>query len=97
MENSTVMKDPVCGMAVTNRSFHHLEYAGQQHYFCGLKCKARFAADLLRYAGAAAVTATPTPAPDAAASSLRHALHHPRIWLPGLVVVTLLALAVWLR
>jgi Cu+-exporting ATPase len=46
MENCSVLKDPVCGMTVTNKSFHHLEQDGQSHYFCGTKCKARFAANL---------------------------------------------------
>jgi YHS domain-containing protein len=38
------LKDPICGMAVTEKSFYHLEYEGVQHYFCGNKCKNRFAA-----------------------------------------------------
>ena len=50
MENFSVLKDPVCGMTVTHKSFHHLEQGGQSHYFCGAKCKARFAANLARYA-----------------------------------------------
>jgi YHS domain-containing protein len=95
MENSTVIKDPVCGMTVTNRSFHHLEHAGQQHYFCGVKCKARFAADLLRYAGAAAPVATP----QAEGVPLRQALRDRRAWLlvAAVLVLLALALAVWLR
>jgi YHS domain-containing protein len=44
MENSTAIKDPVCGMAVTEKSFHHLEKDGLTYYFCGEKCKARFTA-----------------------------------------------------
>ncbi len=44
MENSTVLKDPVCGMAVTEKSFHHLQQDGRTYYFCGGKCKARFTA-----------------------------------------------------
>jgi YHS domain-containing protein len=38
------LKDPICGMAVTEKSFYHLEHEGVQHYFCGNKCKNRFAA-----------------------------------------------------
>ncbi len=94
MENSTAIKDPVCGMTVTRRSFHHLEHAGQQHYFCGVKCKARFAADLLRYASAAAAAA----APPVAGLALRQTLHHHgRGLLIGMGALVLLALAVWLR
>lgn len=42
METSIVLRDPVCGMAVTTNSFHHLQQDGRVHYFCGAKCKARF-------------------------------------------------------
>jgi YHS domain-containing protein len=44
MENSTAIKDPVCGMAVTEKSFHYMVQDGQHYYFCGAKCKARFTA-----------------------------------------------------
>jgi Cu+-exporting ATPase len=43
-----ILKDPVCGMTVTEKSFYHLERQGQTHYFCGPNCKARFAAHGLR-------------------------------------------------
>jgi Cu+-exporting ATPase len=48
-----ILKDPVCGMTVTEKSFYHLERQGQTHYFCGPSCKARFAAHGLRTAEAA--------------------------------------------
>ncbi len=44
MENSTILKDPVCGMTVTAKSFHQLQQNGQTYYFCGALCKARFTA-----------------------------------------------------
>jgi YHS domain-containing protein len=44
MENSNAIKDPVCGMTVTTKSFHHLEKDGSSYYFCGATCKARFSA-----------------------------------------------------
>jgi YHS domain-containing protein len=68
MENSMALKDPVCGMAVTNKSFHQSDHMGQRFYFCGAKCKARFAANALRYSdeptGSAGtpVLAAPLPA-----------------------------------
>ncbi len=37
------MKDPVCGMAVTAQSAHRLEYREETYFFCGPRCKARFA------------------------------------------------------
>ncbi len=37
------LKDPVCGMAVTRQSEHHLEHDGRPYYFCSAKCKSKFA------------------------------------------------------
>ncbi len=37
------LKDPVCGMAVTEQSPHRLEHAGHPYYFCSAKCRAKFA------------------------------------------------------
>ena len=37
------MKDPVCGMTVTAKSAHRLDYRGESYFFCGPRCKARFA------------------------------------------------------
>ncbi len=39
------LKDPVCGMNVTEKSPHHLENEGRTVYFCSAGCKAKFAAD----------------------------------------------------
>jgi YHS domain-containing protein len=44
MEKSNAIKDPVCGMTVTTKSFHQLEQDGRCYYFCGATCKARFTA-----------------------------------------------------
>ena len=38
------LKDPVCGMTVTDQSPHVLEQAGAPVYFCSARCKAKFAA-----------------------------------------------------
>ena len=45
----TELKDPVCGMTVTEQSKHMLEHAGQRFYFCGAGCKTKFAADPAKY------------------------------------------------
>lgn len=37
------LKDPVCGMAVTEKSFHYLAQEGRPVYFCSGSCKARYA------------------------------------------------------
>ena len=38
------LKDPICGMAVTENSFYSVEKDGRMNYFCGAKCKGRFLA-----------------------------------------------------
>jgi YHS domain-containing protein len=48
----SILKDPVCGMTVTDKSFYHLVHQGQTHYFCDARCKLRFASYGLRHAGA---------------------------------------------
>lgn len=55
------LKDPVCGMAVTAQSEHHLSHQGQNYYFCSAKCQGKFAADPERYASP--VAAAPVSAP----------------------------------
>ncbi len=44
------LKDPVCGMAVTERSAHHVEHEGRPDYFCSAKCRTQFVAEPTRYA-----------------------------------------------
>lgn len=41
-ESETELKDPVCGMAVTTDSEHHLEYQSHMYYFCSAKCVEKF-------------------------------------------------------
>ena len=47
------LKDPVCGMTVTEQSSHVLQHAGKPVYFCSAGCKAKFAANPASYLGAA--------------------------------------------
>ena len=44
-----LLKDPVCGMAVTPASPHSFEHDGRPFYFCSAGCRTRFAADPARY------------------------------------------------
>jgi len=48
-QTGTSLKDPVCGMAVTEKSHQFSEINGQKYYFCGARCKAKFDADPARY------------------------------------------------
>jgi Cu+-exporting ATPase len=43
------LKDPVCGMAVTEQSPHKLAYEGRSYYFCSDSCKGKFVAAPLQY------------------------------------------------
>ncbi|WP_157119319.1 HAD-IC family P-type ATPase, partial [Azohydromonas lata] len=59
----TGLKDPVCGMSVTEQSPHRLEHEGRPYWFCSVRCKDKFAAEPAKYVGA---VAAPTTAQDAA-------------------------------
>jgi Cu+-exporting ATPase len=62
------LKDPVCGMTVTEQSPHHLVHEGRPYYFCGAKCQTRFAAEPARFMQPEpVVAATSQPAPASAA------------------------------
>jgi len=77
---ATGLKDPVCGMAVTEQSPHHLEHAGQPYYFCSAKCQARFAAEPARFVHAEVGRhAAPTPAPQGKPGTLYTCPMHPEI------------------
>ena len=46
---AAALTDPVCGMKVTPQSKHHVSHAGNEYFFCGAGCAAKFAADPQRY------------------------------------------------
>ena len=48
-EASSQLKDPVCGMTVTEQSQHVLEHEGKPVYFCSAGCKTKFIADPAKY------------------------------------------------
>ncbi|MEO6078889.1 MAG: heavy metal translocating P-type ATPase, partial [Steroidobacteraceae bacterium] len=57
------LKDPVCGMTVTEQSPHKAEHEGNRFYFCSARCLARFTAEPGKYAQA------PPPAQTVAKAS----------------------------
>jgi Cu+-exporting ATPase len=63
---AAVLKDPVCGMTVTEQSPHRAQHEGRPYYFCSAKCLGKFTAEPARYAQPA--TSTPPTAPPAAAA-----------------------------
>ncbi|HUG22925.1 HAD-IC family P-type ATPase, partial [Piscinibacter sp.] len=74
------LKDPVCGMAVTDSSPHHLEHGGRTYYFCNPKCQVKFAAEPAKFiaSGSAAAVAAPA-APEAVAGTIYTCPMHPEI------------------
>lgn len=55
MTNTTVMKDPVCGMDVEPATAAgQTEHKGQTYYFCGARCKEKFDLNPERYSGKSA-------------------------------------------
>jgi YHS domain-containing protein len=89
MESNCVLKDPVCGMTVTAKSFHHLERQGQSYFFCGAKCKSRFASQADRYSG-------PTPTQETPQEGLPSRWTPARLLLSGLLLMALVSLGLWL-
>jgi Cu+-exporting ATPase len=56
------LKDPVCGMPVTDQSLHRMEHLGQTYFFCGPQCKGKFESNPMQYVGEMAVTSSVVPA-----------------------------------
>ena len=74
------LKDPVCGMTVTPETPHTLEHEGQPYYFCGARCKAKFAADPQTYLRKQTAPAdAAVPAPVAAAGAIYTCPMHPEV------------------
>jgi len=63
------LKDPVCGMAVTEDASHHLEHAGRLFYFCGEGCQSKFAADPSRFLSKMDRPVAPAPPLGSSATS----------------------------
>lgn len=58
------LKDPVCGMNVTEQSTHTVDHKGHPYYFCSAKCQSKFSANPNQYAAPASVAqAKPSDSP----------------------------------
>ena len=79
--NPASLKDPVCGMTVTEQSEHHIEYEGRPYYFCSSKCQGKFSANPPQYLA----TAAPVDTAPAVAGTIYTCPMHPEIRqvLPG--------------
>ena len=89
MESNCVLKDPVCGMTVTDKSFHHLERQGQSYFFCGTKCKSRFASQGDRFV-------SQTPALVTQQESASEGWTPARLLTAGLLLMALVSIGLWL-
>ena len=67
LTEAATLKDPVCGMAVTELSPNKTEHKGKSFYFCSTKCLAKFKAEPDKYAQAPSAPATATIAAAPAA------------------------------
>ncbi len=73
------LKDPVCGMTVTERSPHRTEHEGRPYCFCSAKCLAKFSAEPAKYLHAPdAAARAPAPA-EAAPGTVYTCPMHPEI------------------
>ena len=78
--NAAPLKDPVCGMAVTEQSPHHLGHDGRPYYFCSAKCQAKFAAEPARFVQASPSVQPAVPAaPEATPGTTYTCPMHPEI------------------
>ena len=59
---ASLVKDPVCGMAVDPRSAKHkTEHRGNIYYFCSARCRERFEAEPTKYVAPAPAKTEPVP------------------------------------
>ena len=73
------LTDPVCGMAVTAASDHHVEHAGCPYYFCSAKCLTKFVAEPARYVNGDAAAVPPADTQVQAPGTIFTCPMHPEI------------------
>ena len=77
---AAALKDPVCGMTVTEQSPHRTQHEGTPYYFCSAKCLAKFSAEPARYLQPTdAAVATAPAATETAAAAVYTCPMHPEI------------------
>ena len=76
--DASVLKDPVCGMSVTQQSEHHAKHEDRLYYFCSAKCQSKFVAEPARYAQGSAAVA-PAEAAAQPAGAIYTCPMHPEI------------------
>ncbi len=76
---AAVLKDPVCGMTVTEQSPHRAQHEGRPYYFCSAKCLGKFTAEPARYAQPATSRPPTAPPAEAAPGTVYTCPMHPEI------------------
>jgi len=71
------LKDPVCGMTVTEQAKYKLVHEGRPYYFCSAKCEGKFSDDPQKYLAPAQSSAAATDAP--AAGTIYTCPMHPEV------------------
>lgn len=74
--NTTDLKDPVCGMAVTRQAAYQSVHMGSTFFFCGTKCKTKFDVNPMLYMSGNAEKSQMT---SAAAGTIYTCPMHPEI------------------
>jgi len=77
--NSEKLKDPVCGMNVTEQSPHYLQHAGKMFYFCSAGCKGKFAENPTQYHQSSPVNTEPVTAEINATGTIYTCPMHPEV------------------
>jgi len=70
------LKDPLCGMTVTEQSPNVYEHEGRKYFFCGPRCRSRFAANPTQFL---AVSPPASPSPPAPAGTIYTCPMHPEV------------------
>ncbi|MDP2154257.1 MAG: heavy metal translocating P-type ATPase [Methylotenera sp.] len=76
---SEQLKDPVCGMNVTEQSQHSLQHAGRMFYFCSARCKEKFSENPSQYHQSNSINAEPIPAEINATGTVYTCPMHPEV------------------
>src|SRR5688572_8486134 len=79
------LRDPVCGMPVTDQSPHHVRHGTDDYHFCSAGCQEKFTADPARYVDAPRAHSAPKSSltPSAAGTTIYTCPMHPQIRQPG--------------
>lgn len=77
--NSEKLKDPVCGMNVTEQSPHSLQHSGRMFYFCSARCKGKFTENPSQYHQSNPVNVEPVAAKINATGTVYTCPMHPEV------------------